>query len=39
MPEHIYERYCATCQFESICRENGEVCDSVLAEMEEAENE
>lgn len=37
MPEHIYETYCAACQFESVCRENDDVCDSVLAELE-AEN-
>jgi len=34
MPEHIYETYCAACQFEPICRENDDVCDSVLAELE-----
>ena len=38
MPEQIYERYCATCQFESLCRENGEYCESVLAELEEEED-
>ena len=35
MPDWIYEKYCACCQFESVCHEAGDVCDSVLEILED----